>query len=169
MTRGATLVEVLIATVISMAVLALVGGLMMAIRRADSTVEREVSRTQAALAALRRVSRDAGASRGMVDVSSSPGSPGTTEYALQMPSGALVAYELDESGTLWRESFTLETLTQRQRQFVGTGLAYFHLVAIDRGIHLVMELAPAGAGLPWAPLSTGRPLELSLVVRPRGW
>src|SRR5205823_4414702 len=99
-----------------------------------------------------------------------PWGGGAQLEGLQMKGGSLVVYTLRD-GSVWRAVYGPGAHPLVSQEALGAEIAYFHLVPLQQGIHVALELShttPSGAGYGSGSPETKR-FELSTVVVARGW
>ena len=165
---GFTLVEVAVSVGLGALVLGALGWLMLTANRVHSAAGMEMDLTSEALRMFRRTSRDVMASRGMVKFTPAGGA-GTVD-GLQMKSGMIIVYARREDGSVWRSEYLGVNHVKANEDLLGEGFAYFHIIPLEVGIHVALELErSAAAGTSYGNDSPDKTLELTTVVVPRGW
>ena len=164
--RAFTLVEVLVASAIAALVIGPLIWLLLTAFRVDRASGIEMDLTTDALRTLQRATRDITSSRGVVRFETG----GETLDGLQLKTGNLLVYARHLDGTVWRSVYGKADHPVIETERIGVGFKYFHLVPLDRGVHVALELErPALNDTAIAGEASARRLELSTVVVPRGW
>jgi hypothetical protein len=166
--RGVTLVEVIIVVGLAAVVCGALVWLMVTAFRINRTAQLEMDLTSESLRVFRRTSRDVTASRGLVRFT--PAGAGAEADALQMKGGNLVLWHRESDGTVWRTVYGTGNHPKVVEEQVCSGCTYFHVVALETGVHVALELERGGTqGASYGTDTSARRLELSTVVVPRGW
>lgn len=149
---------------IASALLALIAGplswaLVMA-TRGERDLSLALDRASSAVHAARRVLADGSASTGFVALTAPDGQ---RREAFKRRDGRFVAYAAD-AGRLTR---TILDATGRAlaTETVARDVRYLHLVALERGLHLALDVQPDAPATGAAP----RRLEVATAVPVRGW
>lgn len=160
---GVTLIETLVSTGLTAFV---VGGAMWALVmcfRTNRVIHEELDMLDNSLLTLSRIAGEASLSRGLVRFT--PDGETDTKDGLLVRGSKIVLYELD-GGSLRRSVYGAD-FKRLDVAFVGQGLSYFELVAIERGLHLRIQ-----AGLDpetRSPLPPERTVDLVTSVRAMFW
>jgi len=159
--HGFTMIEMMVGFGVGALILGTLGWLLFTAFRVNRNAGLEMDFTTEALRVFRRTSRDVMASRGMVRFQPA-GAPAPVD-GLQLKPGAIVVYELRD-GSVWRSVYGPPPHALIAQEALGTDIAYFHIVPLESGIHVALELSRSTSDSPDL-----HHLELSTVVEPRGW
>lgn len=166
--RGVTLVEIIIVVGLAAVVAGALVWLLVTAFRINKTAGLEMDLTSESLRVFRRTSRDVTASRGLVRFT--PAGAADEVDGLQMKGGNLVYWHQEKDGTVWRTVYGTGNHPKVVEEQVCTGCTYFHIVALETGVHVALELERGGAGgASYGSDTAARRMELSTVVVARGW
>jgi hypothetical protein len=163
--RGVTLIEY----VVGFALLPLLfGGVIWALRVAFQTqaiLERDIDTLDRALRLTIRISRDTATSRGLVRFTPA----GKTEQldGLRMRGNRIFTYGLTPDGQVWQSVYNYPSFTHRESFCLGKGYSYFHLIQLERGIHMNIDVGQDPAASKAA--LNGAFIDLATAVQPRHW
>jgi hypothetical protein len=161
---GISLVEMLISYGLISIVIAGVSWALIVCFRVNRVVDGQLDLIHNSMRSMAAVSGEAAVSRGLVRFV--PAGQSTAKDGLLVRGNRILFFEV-VAGELVKYTYRATDFKLQSEESLGTGYTYFHLVELERGLHLSMELAGDdrtrfASNLPWT-------VDLSTAVRARHW
>jgi hypothetical protein len=161
---GVTLVELMISYALIAFLIAAVSWALIVCFRVNRVVEAELDLVHTSMRIMASVSGEAALSRGLVRFV--PKGQTAPKDGLLVRGNRILVFEL-ASGELVKYTYRSDDYQLVSDEILGSGFTYFHLVELEKGLHISMQLAgdartQYASNLPWT-------VDLSTAVRARHW